>query len=529
MSDQGDQGDQSGTGDDTTEIPVGSGADDTTEIDVGESSGTGGDGSSATERELQAVRAERDALKAQLDTKQQRRGFWMHTRGFLAVIGVVLSCILVAGAILGVWARNSFLETDGFVERAGSLIDEPEVQSALAGWLTEEVNNLIEPQQVIEDALPEEASVLAVPLGGAVEEFVGDQVDDVVSSDLFADLWKGAVEVAHTAAVAVLEGESELLQVQESAQEAAENVEERADTVVINLLPIINEVLAEITSASPEIFGQTVNLPDVTVEDLPDDARQAIGDAIGVDLDEDFGTFTIYDDGALSAAQQAVELVKDLVWLFVITAPLMIAATLWVSTRRRRTTLQLTVGVALTMVLLRRLVMLFQDDLLDLVQNPDNLGAVDATASTFLDPLLDGALWVGIIALVIAAIAMVTGPYGWAVSLRRGVVDFSQGTVAAVSNRSQDEETLAWVSEHRDALQIGGAVVGVLLLWVLDLSWFWFFVLAALVGAYEFGVSRFADLGKASADDDGSDADGDTDTDADPDGDVEAATAGASG
>jgi hypothetical protein len=183
------------------------------------------------------------------------------------------------------------------------------------------------------------------------------------------------------------------------------------------------------------------------------------------------------------------------VWLFVIAAPLAIAGTLWVSTRRRRTLLQLTVGVALTMVLLRRLVLLFQDDLLELVQKQDNVGAVDSIASVFLDPLLDGARWVGIVALIIGAVAAVSGPYGWAVALRNGVMDFGRGTVAAVSGRAEDEDTLVWVAANREALQIGGVVVGVLLLWWLDVSWLGFLILAGLVGAFELGVARFADRG----------------------------------
>jgi hypothetical protein len=477
--------------DDTTEIDVGSGAaDDTTEIDVGSD-----DATAAQKQELAALRAERDALQAQLDAQTSKKASTHRVRGFVAVVGVIVSCLLVAGAVLGLWTSRSFLDTDGFVDRAGSVIDDPEVQGALAGWLSEEVNSLIDAEEVIEDALPDEASLLAAPLSGAVNGFVSDQVASFVESDLFADLWVGAVEVAHETAAGVLSGDSDLVEAQE-------------DGIVISFLPVINEILAEITSQSPEIFGRTVNLPDVTVEDVPDEAAEAIGDALGVEIDDDFGTFVIYDDGALSAAQQAVELIDKLVWIFVLGAPLAIAGTMWVSPRRRRTLLQLTVGVTITMVVLRRLVFLFQDDLLELVQDPGNVGAVDSVASSFLDPLLDGALWVGLIALVIAAIAAVTGPYSWAVKLRDWVSGVARGTAASVSDRSQDEDTLVWVAANKEALQIGGVVVGVLLIWILDVEWLGFLILAGLVGAFEFGVSRFAGEGEALDDGEGEADDG---------------------
>ena len=181
---------------------------------------------------------------------------------------------------------------------------------------------------------------------------------------------------------------------------------------------MINEVLAQIGESSPDILGRSVDLPTITVDDVPDAAREAIGDALGITLDDNFGTFTVYDDGALSSAQEAVGLADKLVWVLVVLAPLAIAATIAISARRRRTLLQLTVGIALSMVLLRRLVFLFQKDLLDYVRVERNIPAVEATSEAFLDPLPTGALWVGIGALVIAAIATLTGPYPWAVRLR---------------------------------------------------------------------------------------------------------------
>ncbi len=228
-------------------------------------------------------------------------------------------------------------------------------RSALSAYLTDQLNQLIDPQEIFSEALPDRAQILAIPLAGAVEGFVGDQVSTFVASDTFAQLWKAAVETAHREAVRVLEGDTPLL-------------EESNDQIVINLLPVINQVLAQIGESSPDILGRSVDLPTITVDDVPDAAREAIGDALGINLDDDFGTFTIYDDGALSSAQEAVSLADKLVWVLVVLAPLAIAATIAISARRRRTLLQLTVGIALSMVLVRRLVFLFQKDLLDYVR-----------------------------------------------------------------------------------------------------------------------------------------------------------------
>jgi len=441
---------------------------------------TPADGTAPPEPDVAALQAERDALAQEVEVLQNRGRRKGRARGVLAVVGVVLSCVLLLAACLGVWARRSFLKTDVFAARAGNLIDDPGVQSALAAYLTDQLNQLIDPQEIFSEALPDRAQILAIPLAGAVEGFVGDQVSTFVASDTFATLWKDAVRVAHREAVRVLEGDTPLL-------------EESKDHIVINLLPVINSVLAQIGEASPDILGRSVDLPTITVDDVPDAARQAIGDALGVTLDGDFGTFTIYDNGSLSTAQEAVSLADQLVWILVVLAPLAILGTLLVSARRRRTLLQLTVGIALTMVLIRRLTFLFQKDLLGLVRIERNVPAVEATSDAFLSPLLNGALWIGIGALAIAAVAALTGPYPWAVRLREGTVGAARTVGAAVANRRQDQETIDWVGTNVDRLRIGGAVVGLVLFWWLDLSWLGFFLLAALVGGYELLVHRMAE------------------------------------
>jgi hypothetical protein len=427
--------------------------------------------------DLEDLKAERDALQAEVDALKQRK--LRRTRGVLATVGVVLSCVLLLASALGIWARRSFLRTDIFSDRVGNLIDRPEVQTALSAYLSTQINELIDPEEVLTDALPDQADLLAVPLSGAIRGFITDRVDEFVRSDTFADLWKAAVEVAHRTAVRVLEGDTP-------------NLVEGEDQVVINLLPVIDAVLADIGEQSPEIFGRTVDLPTVSVEDLPDEARERIGDALGITLDEDFGTFTVYDGGKLSAAQDAVELANKLVWLLVVLTPLVMAGTIALSARRRRTVLQLAGGVLLVMVLLRRLIARFQEDLLELVRINTNRPAVEVTTDAFLEPLRTGALWLAWIALIVLVVAAVTGPYPWAVRLRSWVGATSSRVTTTVSDRAHDEATAAWAQRNLDALRIAGGVVGIVLLWWLDLSWFGFLLVIGLVGAYEVALAALA-------------------------------------
>jgi hypothetical protein len=401
------------------------------------------------------------------------------TRGVLSVIGVLLSCVLLLATVAGVWARRSFLRSDIFSERAGNLIDDPAVQAALSLYLSEQITQLIDPESVLEDVLPDRAQILSVPLATAVETFIAEEVTKFVESDRFAGLWKEAVRRAHERAIAVLEGNSDI-------------VRSEGDHIVIDLLPIINGILAAIGEQSPEIFGHTVDLPTISVDDIPEEARDRLGDALGIDLSDDFGTFEVYDDGALSTAQDAVRLADQFVWILVVLTPLVMAGTIALSARRRRTILQLSIGVAVTMVLLRRLVLLFQEDLLNLVRVESNRPAVEVTSDAFLDPLLTGVRWLAVLAAVVALLALLTGPYAWARSLRTWTATTVRRLVGVVSEKAQDEATASWAAERLDALRIAGAAVGVALLWWMDLTWGRFLLVVGLVVAFELGVAALA-------------------------------------
>jgi hypothetical protein len=429
--------------------------------------------------ELARLRAERDELRVQVAALQQRR----HERGRLRQLAtaalVVLSCLVLVAAVIGIWARRNFLDTDRFVDRAGPLIEQPSVQDALTTRLTDQLMLIVDPEALFAEALPERGQLLAVPLANAVEGFVRDRVESFVGSDRFEGLWTGALTAAHSTSVRVLRGES--------AAVTTENGQ-----VTLNLVPVVNAVLAQITAESPEILGREVNLPDVSVDDVPEAAIARVEDAFGIELDDDFGQFTVYDDGTLEAAQRGVDLFDRFVVLLLPLGIVLAAWALWLSRRRRRTLLQLCAGITLGMVLVRRVGFRLQDEVASLPPTATGRRAAAEVAEPFVDPLVTfAALTLGAVALV-AAVAVLTGPYPWAITARRSGAQLLARATAATAERSRDEATVVWIAEHRDALLIAGAVFGLAVLWILDLSWFGLIVIVGLVAVFELAVYRIA-------------------------------------
>ena len=433
--------------------------------------------------EQSRLQAEVDGLRAELSTSPRRRA--VRTRGVVAVALVVITSILFTVSVTAVWARRNALNTDRYVETIGPVAQDVRVQRALGRYITDQAMSAIDPEELFKSALPERGQILAAPLTSALRGFVNDRVNAFLATDEFSRLWVRINEVAHERVVDVLNGDlPPSLQVQ-------------GNDVVVNVIPVIDEVLARIGEASPEIFGRTVNLPTVTVDEIPEDAIQKVERALGRDLPDNFGQFTVFDASKLQQVQDTVTLFNKLVVVAVILAVVLFALTLWVSPRRRRTLLQLMVGIALGIVIVRRLGLRLEDDVVELVK-PENRDAVQVIVGAFVSSLLDATAWILGIAAVVAVVALLTGPYGWAKALRRGTVSGAHavaGAARSAINRQPDDPVVAWVGAHREVLQASGIVVGILALLVLDLSWIGLFVLVALVVAYELVVQRLAAIG----------------------------------
>jgi hypothetical protein len=434
--------------------------------------------------EVARLQAERDSLQAEVQSLGPRtvaKAPWW--RRFLVVTLVVLSCLTFLAAVPGVWARRNFLDTDRFVSRAGPLIENPDVQDALSARITNEVMQLVDPRALFVQVLPERGQLLAAPLSNAVEGFVRNRVDDFVQTDQFARLWEGSIRVAHHTATQVLKGKSEALAAVQDGR------------VQLNILPMIDSVLKQITSSSPEILGRPVNIPDVTVDDVPQAAIARIESATGVKLDSNFGQFTVYDNGKLKAAQKGIKWFDRFVVLLVPIAAVFAALALWLSRRRRATLLQLSFGVVITMVLLRRVGFRIDDQVAKLPPSVEGRKAATAVLGAFLSPLTTFAGWAILTALLVAVVTLVTGNYAWAVKFRRRAAALWAKAVSTSGVQGHEDSSVAWVGAHRTLLLIAGAVVGLIILWTASLSWLGLLLVVGLVAAYELAVYR---IGAAS-------------------------------
>lgn len=432
------------------------------------------------EEELEKVRAERDALRAQLENENPGRGPGHKGRGrrLTTAILVFMSGLLIAVSLTVGWAHRFVLDTDKWVETVAPIGDDPEITDALAARSTQELLEVIDVQAIAAEALPEQAAVLSVPLAGAVSDYVGEQVQAVLRSDAFARIWAEANRFAHARAVAVLRNESDV-------------VDTTGGRVTLNLLPLINDALARIESRASDLLGRDISIPEISSGELPETARAKLEDALGRDLPDDFGEVVVFESDKLAAAQDAVATFDKLFVLFLILTPLLIVAALWLSRDRRRSLMQIATVAFVAMVIIRRIVITGQEAVVDAVK-AENRGAARALVDhVFTNFFSVGTLILWGLALIIA-VAFFTGPAPIAVRFRSFVRSASSAIGRSASARAGDEDTRRWVGAHRDALQIGGAVLAVLLILIFDLSWLAFLLIVGLLVLYELAIVRMA-------------------------------------
>ena len=340
--------------------------------------------------------------------------------------------------------------------------------SAVAVRATDQLFTELNLQARLKDALPPKASFAAAPVANATKGFVASQLATVMASSQFQAIWTATLTSMHQLLVAVLRGQ----------HTAA--VSTSGGYIVLNTVPLINQALGKVSGLASNLTGKTVTLPTITSADPPQKAVNKLSKALGVTLPSDFGQITLVKSSDLAEVQRGVKAFDRLTLVLPLVTIVLIALSLWLSVNRRRTVLQLAVGVSLLMIVERRVTLHEQSALASGAHNPQ-------VAQIVLGDLLHGffvlTAWVLGIALAVLVIAVLSGPYRWAVALRSWV---KRTWLSIAGGRGGDHRgVVGWMASHAARLQLAGAVAAGILLWIVPVSWLSFLIIGVLLAAYE--------------------------------------------
>jgi len=404
-------------------------------------------------------------------------------RRIVTPILVALTVIVFTVTVPAVWGARTVLNTDRYVATVGPLAEDPAVQASIATKLTDQVFLALNVEGTLSSVLGEigeRATVLAAPLTTAVKGFVQDQVLKVVQSDAFQTFWVRANTFVHTQVVALLRGDDQ-------------DVTVREGKVLLNLLPLVNLALGSIQRVASDLVGSDVTLPTIQEGEAPNESITKLEQALGISLPDSYGQLVVYDTEDLAALQHAVSTLERLLVLLLVLIPVLVAASLWVSTRRRRTLIQLAAGAAVGLVVVRRIAIISRDSLFERVDT-ERFPSVRVLTNELMESLFRTTAVLLAIVLLTLLIALITGPYPWAVTGRGWVRDGARGIAAAFGGHEVPETgRVGWLRDHRDALMLGGAIVLVALLLLVDLSLWGFVTVGILIALYELALWRLGD------------------------------------
>jgi hypothetical protein len=435
--------------------------------------------------ELAQVEAERDAAVAALHDKQGRRDRRRRKvrRGLVGFLVVVFSVLLPLTFVV-TWAHYVALSTDGFESTLGPIGSDPRVTAAVSVAVTNQIFVALNPQQVVSDALPPKAAFLAGPITNGAKGFVQSAVTKTLQSPQFAALWTQALRFAHSQLLGVLEGHSN-------------TVKTTNGQVVLDLVPLVNDSLQNLGGFVSGVVGKPVTLPPISSNELPATACQRIATALNRPVPDTCGQIVLFPADKLTQARRGVRLFNRSTVLLLVLTPVVGGAALWLSRRRRRTLLQMCVGGVLGLVLIRRVSAYLESTLVN-TGAPQNKAARQAILTQVFHDFFGVSRWLLLGLLVIFVVALVTGPYAWARSVRRVLRHWAQegrNLGAAALGRAGDDSTVAWVRAHLDLLRVAGVGVAVVLLLLLSVSFVGLLIIALLLAAYEVWLHRIGQQG----------------------------------
>jgi hypothetical protein len=339
----------------------------------------------------------------------------------LVVALLVIACVLAPIAGTAVWINNQVTQTDRYVRTIKPLASDPHIQAAIAANVTRTLFANVDVAARAREVLPPRAKPFAPAIASGLHNYVQQATASFLASDQFQRLWVELNIRAHRQLVKVLTGKGGKL------------VQTKNGQVVVTLAPVLARVEQRLRERGINIFDR-----------IPPGAIRS--------------NFVIVDSKQLGQAQRGIRLLKALAIALPLIVLALLAAAIGLSERRRRTLLQASLGIAASMAVLGVLLTIGRSIYLDQIVGP-NLPR-DA-ASAFYDVLVHylrlGLRIVAAVALVVAAVAYLTGPYKSAVAIRGRV----RWEGAAATPFGQ------WVAERKNGLRAGAILLplAVFLLW----------------------------------------------------------------
>jgi hypothetical protein len=126
------------------------------------------------------------------------------------VVAVLIVATLVGFlAVFAVWANRQALETDSWVETSSDLLEDEDIEAAVAGFLVDALFTNVDVETEFQERLPPQFQSLAGPAAGALRELADRAALEALGRPRIQQLWEDANRAAHDTFIDVVENDTE--------------------------------------------------------------------------------------------------------------------------------------------------------------------------------------------------------------------------------------------------------------------------------------------------------------------------------
>jgi len=383
----------------------------------------------------------------------------------LAVLGVLVSSVTL-------WAHGVLLNTDKWVATVAPIEKDPQVQHNLSVYLAQRGVDAIDIQQRAENLLPSRLDPLAAPLGTAVEgylqTFLQQNIAKFLATDTAYNLWVAVNRVGHEQVVNALQNKPGALSINNGQAQ-------------LNLLPLLSKALIQIQQRFPKLLPNPI--PEISPATPPAQANAQLSSALRVTLPSDFGQVTLLKSPDLSKAQKLVRIFNAVVVILVILTIALIVAAVWLSLRRRRTLIELGVGVAVALIIAHVAVGRLEQNIVNGLKASGGPGIAEPTLRIALGNLQSFTLSFLIAGIVVAVAAFLVGKPHWFARAGHGVGKLGESGAGAL--QGHQSTAARFLVKYADWLRLAGIVVALLILLLATPPWGWIIAIVLILLAWE--------------------------------------------
>ncbi len=329
-------------------------------------------------------------------------------RGVLSGVALVLACLTIVVATVGIWVHQVALNTDRFTALVTDVVAAPAVIDPVAARVSQQVITALDVQTRIANQLPGDSTVLARTITAAAQSALERQLQQVLADPRVQAGLLRSVSFTHAHLVDFLRGDTTAITIVDGY-------------VQLNVFPVVGAALAELQSIG--LIPADAQLPDLSSDEAPSALADRLESTLGITLPPDFGTVRLMEATRLSAAQTAVGVFDLIVVALVALSAILVALTLWLARDRRRMVIYLAIGTIIAFVVSRLAISGIASGVVEGIAAQGIRGALSAVVDATIEDLLGLTTIILIAMIVLLVAAYLAGRPAWLARLTSGSSD----------------------------------------------------------------------------------------------------------